>query len=115
MCHPPDVLYRIGLAFTGLSTEVVREVTIRSDGWEVVGSDPLKAEALILKPCGDDGGENEPDKVEIALEDGEGGERERRESHEEGASPLRGGFICFFFLSGIAPRGDGPRSERNIS
>ena len=67
LCHSPDILYRVGLAFTGLSTEVVREVAAASDGRGVVGSDPLKVETLVLNPCTEGGGENEADKVEIAL------------------------------------------------
>ena len=66
-CHSPHILYRVGLAFTGLSTEVVREVATTSDGRGVIGSDPLEVEALVLNPCTEDGGENKADKVEIAL------------------------------------------------
>jgi hypothetical protein len=78
--HPPDVLYRIGLALTGLSTEVVREVAIVSDAW-AVGSDPLKARALTLNVGANDGGEDKLEGVEITLDEGEASEREGRESH----------------------------------
>ena len=40
--HSPDILYRVGLALAGFSTEVVGEVAVGSD----VG-DPLMAEALV--------------------------------------------------------------------
>lgn len=84
LCHPPDIFDSVWLALTALSTDVVREVAIVSDGREVVRTDPFMSEAVILDPCTDDGGEGKPDKVEVALYDGEVGERGGRESHEEG-------------------------------
>lgn len=62
---------------------MVRKVAIISDAWEVVWGDPFEAEALVLDPCGDDGSEDESDKVEIALCDREISERGRGESHGE--------------------------------
>ena len=88
LCHPPNVLYRIGLALPGLSTEVVREFAILPDAW-AVGSDPPKADALVLKVGGDDGGEGELDGLEVGLNEGEAGEGGGKESHGEGCTGSR--------------------------
>lgn len=89
MCHSPHIFYSVGLALPALSTEVVREIATGPDGWEVaVWSDSFEAKALILNPCTEDGGEDEPDKVEVALYDGKVGERGGRESHEERGASL---------------------------
>ena len=90
LCHSPDVLYRIGLALPSLSTEVVREIAILPDG-RAVGGDPLKADALVLKVGGDDGGEGELDGLEVGLNEGEASERGGEESHGEGGKGSRCG------------------------
>ena len=94
--HPPDVLYRVGLAFTGLSTEVVREVAIVSDAL-AVGSDPLKAHALTLNVDANDGGEDKLEGVEITLDEGEAGEREGRESHRGPRFATKGLYFILAF------------------
>lgn len=97
LSHPPDILYRVGLALAGLSAEVVREVAISSDAW-AVGSDPLKADALVPDVGGGDGGEDELDGLEVGLHEGETGEGGGEESHGEGPLGWRWG-IYIFYLS----------------
>jgi len=64
---------------------VVSEVSIVSDD-RADGSDPLKAEALEMGPRVDEGREDKLDKVKVALDEGEAGERGGGESHGEGPS-----------------------------
>ena len=80
LCHSPDILYRIGLAFPGLPTEVVREIAVLPDVW-AAGGDPLKADALVLNVGGDEGGEGKLDDFEVGLNEGEAGEGRGEESH----------------------------------
>lgn len=92
LCHSPHILYRIGFAFAGLSTEVVREVSSVSDVW-AAASDPLRAETLELDPGVEEGGEDEFDKVEVALHEGEASGGEGSESHGEGSCLQSGGTL----------------------
>lgn len=80
LSHPPDIFYGVGLAFTGLSTEVVGEVSILDGAWDVIG-DPLSADVRVLDIGLDDGGERKLDAVEVDLDEGEGDERGEEESH----------------------------------
>lgn len=71
--HSPDVLYRIGLAFTSLLAEVVGEVWVLAD--LVAGrGDPLKTEERETDIGFGDGGEEELGIVEVDLDEGEAGE-----------------------------------------
>jgi hypothetical protein len=80
LCHSPHVLYRVGLALTGLSTEVVREVAIGSD---VRGSDPVKTEAGESDVVASDKEEEELCIAEVNPDRGEAGEGKGEESHGE--------------------------------
>jgi len=95
LCHSPDILYRIGLALAGLSTEMVREVS--SDLWGVlaVGGDPLKAEAGESDVGAGDGEKEELCIVEVDLNEGEASERGGEESHGEEPS-LEGAENLYF-------------------
>ena len=94
--HSPDILYRVGLALAGLSTEMVGEIAITPDIW-AVGSDPLGAGARVMDVGVGDGGEDELDGVEVGLHQGEASERGGEESHVEGQR-IRGGRIYIFYL-----------------
>ena len=102
LCHSPDVLYRVGLALPGLSTEVVREIAILPDAW-AVGGDPLKSGALVLKVGGDDGGEGKLDSLEVGLDEGEAGEGGGEESHGEGSTGSRRGIYISYSACWVSP------------
>jgi len=95
LCHSPDIFYRIGLALTGLSTEMMREVTgVLAGVWSVVG-DPFEAEAWVLDVGFDDGGEYKLGTVDVDLHEGEGNERGEEGSHWRGDIPSHWSFILF--------------------